>query len=419
MATTPLTDLHIASLKPPTLEQRQCDHWDPSMRGFGVRVSYGGKKVFVVRYRVNGRLRRTTLGAYPDLSLADARRKARVVMGDVAQGDDPGQEKIERRQVLTFRDLGREYIEMAQRRHKRWPEEKRIIEKDLVPVLGHRPLTDIRRRDVRDLVEDIANKRDAPAMANRTLGMLSRMFNYALDRDWIESSPASRIKEPGVEQSRDRVLNDDEIRALWNVLERLAQLDSTDASADALQQDSGQALRQDSAQAVEVSSVPGTKPIRRVITPATAQAFQVQLLTGQRPGEVRDMKWSHVDLETGWWTLPAAATKNGKAHRVPLTEWAVGVLRERRRAASESAIHVFENKAGTGSILHRGKKAASLLCKILTFQFRADDLRRTAATRMAEAGITREHLAKVLNHIEGGAAATRVYDRYSYDAEKR
>lgn len=178
------------------------------------------------------------------------------------------------------------------------------------------------------------------------------------------------------------MLTDDEIRQLWNALEQLALL----AAADV----------------VEVSQDPSTKPVRRVITTATAQAFQVQLLTGQRPGEVRDMKWAHVDLETGWWTLPAAATKNGKAHRVPLTEGAVAILRKRRRAASESAIHVFENRVDTGSILHRGKKAASLLCRILTFEFRAHDLRRTAATRMAEAGVTREHLAKVLNHIEGG-----------------
>jgi hypothetical protein len=124
------------------------------------------------------------------LSFADACRKARMVMGDVAHGNNPAQERIERRQVLTFTDLGREYIEMAQRRHKRWTEEKRIIEKHLVPVLGHRLLTDIRRRDIRDLVEDIAHKRSAPTMANRTLGMLSQMFNYALDRD-----DASRRKQ--------------------------------------------------------------------------------------------------------------------------------------------------------------------------------------------------------------------------------
>ena len=68
---------------------------------------------------------------------------------------------------------------------------------------------------------------------------------------------------------------------------------------------------------------------------------------------------------------------------------------------------------------HRGKKAAAVLCKSLTFQFRAHDLRRTAATRMAEAGVSRDHIAKVLNHVETGPSATRVYDRYDYGAEKR
>lgn len=369
------------------------------MRGFGLRVSYGGKKAFVVRYRVNGRLRRMTLGPYPSLSLADARRRARIVRGDVAGGDDPAQEKLERRQVKTFSDLAREYIDMAEKRHKRWTEEKRVINKELTPILGHRLLTDIRRREVRDLVEDIADKREAPTMANRTLGMLSRMFNYAVDREWIEASPAARIKDPGVERSRDRVLDDDEIRELWKVLELLA--------------------KPETGEPLEVDTENGPKRIRRVITPPTAQAFQVQLLTAQRPGEVRDMKWVHVDLEAKWWTLPAVGTKNGKAHRVPLTIEAVTILQARKDVAKETAVHVFENRAGNGSILHRGKKAASLLCKLLSFEFRAHDLRRTAATRMAEAGVTREHLAKVLNHIEGGAAATRVYDRYSYDAEKR
>jgi integrase len=316
---TPLNDRKIQALPVPTLDQRQCDYWDPSMRGFGVRVSYGGKKVFVVRYRVLGRLRRMTLGPYPDLSLADARRKARVVMGDVAQGDDPAQEKLDRREVKTFRDLAREYIEFAEKRHKSWAEEKRIINKDLVPVLGHRLLTDIRRRDVRDLVEEIANKRNAPTMANRTLGMLSRLFNYALDREWIESSPATRIAEPGVEKSRERVLDDDEIRALWGLLERLAKSPEDETEAQA-------------------------PPLRPVITPATAQAFQVQLLTAQRPGEVRDMKWAHLDLLGGWWTLPGSATKNSRPHRVPLTDPVLTILRDRRRAASETAVHVFENR---------------------------------------------------------------------------
>ena len=75
---------------------------------------------------------------------------------------------------------------------------------------------------------------------------------------------------------------------------------------------------------------------------------------------------------------------------------------------------MFENRRGAGSIAHRGKKAASILCRGLSFHFRAHDLRRTASTGMAEAGVPRDHIAKVLNHVEGGPAATRIYDRYAY-----
>lgn len=111
--------------------------------------------------------------------------------------------------------------------------------------------------------------------------------------------------------------------------------------------------------------------------------------------------------------------KNTRPHRVPLTKVVVELLERRREAAGEDAIAVFENRRGAGSIGHRGKKAASILCRGLSFEFRAHDLRRTAATRMAEAGVPRDHIAKVLNHVEGGPAATRVYDRYAYDSEKR
>lgn len=398
MAAVGLTNRRIAALPTPTLEQRQCDYWDPAMRGFGVRVSYGGKKAFVVRYRVNGRLRRLTLGPYPDLSLAEARRKARMAMGDVAHGDDPAQDKQARRDAETFKGLAKAYLEVAEKRHRSWKEEKRIIDKDLLPEFGFRLLADIRRRDVRELVEAIARKRKAPVMANRTLGVLSRMFNFALDREWIEASPATRIPEPGEERSRDRVLTDDELRELWVSIESLAkQVEPADDGEDAK----------------------GDREKKQHITPATAQAFQVQLLTAQRPGEVRSMKWADVDLEKGWWSIPGAVAKNGQPHRVPLTKTVVDILKARLKAAGEGAIFVFENRRGAGSVAHRGKKAASVLCKSLTFEFRAHDLRRTAATRMAEAGVPRDHIAKVLNHVEGGPAATRVYDRYDYDAEKR
>ena len=406
-----LTDRTIASLPTPNEHERQRDYWDDVLRGFGVRVSYGGRRAFVLRYRVNNRLRRLTLGPYPDLSLFEARRKAREVLGDVARGDDPAQDKQERRDAETFRGLAKAYLEVAQRRHRSWKEEERIINKDLLPDFGYRLLADIRRRDVRDLVEGIARKRNAPIMANRTLGVLSRMFNFALDREWIEANPAARIPDPGEERSRDRVLSDDELRELCASLEHLANQGEEETSGNELQ----------NGDCRPGPFGPGPMDLRTKarLTPATAQAFQVQLLTAQRPGDVRSMRWADVDLEGGWWLMPASVAKNARPHRVPLTKPVLEILGRRRELAGDGAVFVFENRRGMGSIAHRGKKAASILCRGLSFEFRAHDLRRTAATRMAEAGVPRDHIAKVLNHVEGGPAATRVYDRYAYDTEKR
>ena len=395
-----LTDRTIAALPVPSESERQRDYWDDKLRGFGVRVSYGGKRAFVVRYRVGRRMRRLTIGPYgppPGKSLADARNEARSVLGKAADGEDPAQDKRDQLKGELFRDLATAYLTMAEKRHRSWREEKRIIDKDLLPVLGFRRLVDIRRRDIRELVEDIARKRDAPIMANRTLGVLCRMFNFALDREWIEANPASRIPEPGEEQSRERVLSHEELRELWAALESLSNEDEERI------EDTAQQLRRAKAR----------------VTPATAQAFQVQLLTAQRPGETRKMRWADVDLESGWWTIPTPDAKNARAHRVPLTKPVLEILERRRELAGENSKVVFENRRGAGSIAHRGKKAASILCRGLSFNFRAHDLRRTASTGMAEGGVPRDYIAKVLNHVEGGPAATRIYDRYAYDKEKR
>jgi integrase len=341
-----------------------------------------------------------TVGPYgppPGKSLADARSEARSILGKAADGEDPAKDKRELLKGELFRELATAYLEMAEKRHRSWREEKRIIDKDLLPVLGFQRLIDIRRRDVRELVENIARKRDAPIMANRTLGVLCRMFNFALDREWMEANPASRIPEPGVEQSRERVLTYEELRELWAALDCLAT--EVDDETDEL----AQKLRSSKAR----------------VTPATAQAFQVQLLTAQRPGETQKMRWADVDLDSGWWTIPAPVAKNGLAHRVPLTKPVIAILERRRELAGEGAKVVFENRRGAGSIAHRAKKAASILRRGLSFEFRAHDLRRTASTGMAEAGVHRDHIAKVLNHVEGGPAATRIYDRYAYDKEKR
>ena len=155
------------------------------------------------------------------------------------------------------------------------------------------------------------------------------------------------------------------------------------------------------------------------LSPTMGAAFKVRLLTGQRGGEVLGMEWNHLDLTTKWWEIPGSLTKNGEPHRVPLVPTTLKLLRSQRGQVPADVPWVFANELGTGSVHHRAKKVAAQLSRALGFTFRGHDLRRTAATGMAEVGVSVGTIAKVLNHVDRGARATRVYDRYSYDNEKR
>ena len=134
--------------------------------------------------------------------------------------------------------------------------------------------------------------------------------------------------------------------------------------------------------------------------------------------------------DTGWWTIPGEHAKNGRAHRVPLVPEAIAIIKSQQKdkqkqkkgTDEESIKHektdcVFVGIGG--SVRDRAKKAPSRIPRVLKIEFRGHDLRRTAATKMAEAGVPRHHISAVLNQVEEGARVTRVYDRYSYDTEKR
>jgi integrase len=132
------------------------------------------------------------------------------------------------------------------------------------------------------------------------------------------------------------VLSDDEVRELWERLEAIAK--QTNAGDDKSESEEGESVVQ--------------------ITRATAHAFQVQLLTAQRPGEVRSMKWADIDLEAGWWSIPAAVAKNGRPHRVPLVSTAIEILEARLKNAGEKHTFVFENRPGSGSVTHQAFSAS-------------------------------------------------------------
>jgi integrase len=199
------------------------------------------------------------------------------------------------------------------------------------------------------------------------------MLNFAIECEWIEANPAALIPKPGKERSRDRVLNHDELRLFW----------------------------------VETDKEPA--PVRAWL--------RLRLLTAQRGGEVLRMRWSDVDLVSKWWTIPSEVAKNKLSHRVPLNPTAITLLRELRAAAPLDQVWVCASARLDTPVVHDGKKAVARIRRRLGFDFRGHDLRRTAASLMTSAGVPRLVVSKILNHVETGVTA--VYDRHSYDAEKR
>jgi len=190
------------------------------------------------------------------------------------------------------------------------------------------------------------------------------------------------MPKPGVTHARDRVLSDAEIRAVWTAL--------------------------------------GTLPA------GVAGQYKIQLLTAARFGEVAAMRWADVDLSGGWWTVPASGSKNGLAHRVPLSAPALAILNAQRATVPESAAFVFAGARDNdvrafalyGGTTSRGKP------KILRGadgkpirDIRPHDLRRTAVTRLSAAGVARPTIKAILNHTD--PSVTAIYDRASHDGPKR
>jgi integrase len=374
------TDKSIVALRPKT---ERYEIWEGG--GFGVRVSPRGTKAWVWVYHFAGRPRRMTLGTYPAIGLADARIKLADARKLLERGIDPGDREVQTRRAeraaQTLTELAEAYLEKWARPRKRSAsEDERILRKDVIPAWGRRKAKDIARRDVIALLDGIVD-RGSPVAANRTLAIVRRMFGWALSRDMIPANPCSAVKAPGKETRRDRVLNADEIAALWRSLDNPA--------------------------------IPISQPIRL--------ALKLQLATAQRKGEVIDAEWSELDLDEGIWTIPGERAKNGLPHRVPLSTLALAVFDEIRAAVRDGrqSKWLFRSPRREGPITgpavdHAMRDNRDALG---TGDATPHDLRRTAASHMTSIGISRLVVSKILNHAEPGITA--VYDRHSYDREKR
>ena len=363
---------------------KQVDYFDEGLHGFYVRVSQQGTKSFGVIYRKAGRLRRLKIGKYPLLSLADARMEALKALRDAELGQDPALEKQEERRAPTFEWVAREYLEKhAKPKKKSWKEDERIINRYLLPEFGSQMVADIPRRAIRECLERKAAA-GAPIMANRIRILLRKIFNWAISADILANNPVVLIPAPAKANQRDRVLTEDELRNVWNAID---------------------------------DDVRNSDRTRRKSKTLSGGISKLRLITAQRGGEVMSIEWSELDLGTGWWTIPKEKAKNGLSHRVPLSQLALTVIREMKAIAGDTQSRfLFPSPKGDMHI-NNPQKALQRIQKATGINFVGHDFRRTAASMMTGMGIPRLTVSKILNHVESGV--TSVYDRHSYDTEKR
>ncbi len=374
------TDRDVRLLKP---RSERYEVWDSLTPSFGVRVSPEARKSFFWLYRYEGRPRRITFGRYPTLSLTNARaRQAKAQELLEEEGKDPGallvKTRCADREAPTVNDLAAEFLEKwAKPRKRSWREDERQLNANVLPLIGRKKAASVTRRDVIQILDAIV-ERGSPIAANRTFAVVRKMFRFGITRDLVPHNPCEALQAPSKESQRDRYLTADEIKIFWQALDR-----------------------------DDVTMVPSIRLILKIL-----------LLTAQRPGEVVSMEWLHLDLSSGWWTIPESRAKNELPHRVPLSPLASKLLKTIKKTSDDEGF-VFPSYGQSG---HIRTDAVNLAVRINRAVFGIEsfvphDLRRTAASHMASAGTPRLHIARILNHAE--ADITAIYDRHSYDQEKR
>lgn len=371
-----LTDRQIKNLKP---KSERYEVWEG--RGFGIRVFPSGIKSWVYMYRFDGKAKRITFGNYPNMSVAQAHAAFGKALADLEKEIDPGATMVnlnkENRLAPTVEALALEYIEKwAKPRKRSWEEDERMLTKDVIPHLGKQKAKNVSRRDIVMLLDKVL-ERGSPIAANRTLAVVRRMLNFAVERDIIPNTPCYGFKAPTKENRRDRVLSFEEIKSFWQGL--------------------------DNASMSELSRL----------------ALRLQLVTAQRKGEIVSSEWTEFDLTDSWWTIPAHKAKNGNAHRVPLSKLALKILQQ-IKAESVDSKWLFpapnsDKHTTPESIDHAIRRSEDAFKNIK--HFTPHDLRRTAASSMTSIGISRLVVSKILNHVEN--SVTAIYDRHGYDKEKK
>jgi integrase len=376
-----LTPKGVEALQPDPA--RRIEKPDPGLSGLYLVIQPSGAKSWALRYRFGGKPAKLTLGRWPVMGVAEARLAASKAIEAVERGEDPGLAKKAGKTAAPDddRDKFEKVVGVFMKRHaarnRRADDVAAMFRREVMKPWGSKRIQDITKRDVIDVLDAMVD-RGSPVSANRLLAHLRTLFTWAKGRDILTTSPLDGIKPPSAERPRNRVLTDDEIRVFWLACDRLGQ--------------------------------------------PFGSLYQFLLLTGQRLREGAEM--TEREVIDGLWTIPAARTKNGDEHTVPLPDAAKDILRGLNRikgpfmftTTGESPISGFTRaKSRLDAIMAQAAGDG-----VVIPPFTIHDLRRTAATGMASLRFPPHIVEAVLNHRSGtrrGVAG--VYNRFDYADEKR
>jgi integrase len=394
-----LTDLKIRSLK---AAAKPFDVKDTQVPGLHVRVMPTGHRSFVLLGRFPGKPHptRRVLGGYGELTLEEARDKAREWRRLISRGIDPqvqedrDRQSALRQQCITFEVVAQDFFREKLPTERKGGEVEQDIRRELIPVWGNRPLADITALDVRNVVRAIKDRRGTQYQAHNLLVTIRRLFGWAIEQHvyGLESSPCDRLKPKAIvgrRLPRTRILDNDELRAFWRATGRLGY---------------------------------PYEPLYRILA-----------LTGQRRNEVGWARWSEINLEQKLWTIPAERMKGGAAHAVPLTDDVLAILKELprfkggdylfsttfgrkpvrgfNRAKHELDRHMLRGWRALGRIRGEDRRDKTIP------PFVIHDIRRTVRTGLSALPIPDLVRELVVAHTKPGLH--KVYDQYAYLDEKR
>ena len=358
-------------------EGRDYQIFDTEVRGFAACIYRGGGRAFTLDYRYAGKQRRMTFARWPEWGVTAARERAKVLRREIDAGGDPLATRGAKREAPRVSDLTKRYVETHLPHLARLgaADQRSMMAKFIDPAWGNMLVTEVSSYDVELLLNKVAEGRarpskqkpnnrarklqgakPTPVRANRVGEVIRKMFAYAVKWGWRTDNPATGFRRR-METPRERYLSQEEIAGLALAL-------------DAAEDD------------------------------RAAGIIRLCMLTGARVGEVRQARFEDFNLEHLSWTKPATITKQRRVHRVPISDEAAAIVRQRRLAVIKGSPWLFPGDVPSQPVQEVRRFWARIQKEVGIDDVRIHDLRHTFASLLVSGGASLEMIGKLLGHSQ-------------------